>query len=72
MDGVCTEREYVTHALARSGDTLRVESRTVALADAPEEDGFCVVEPAKQKKEAEGRPCSALSVFTGTKTGELP
>jgi hypothetical protein len=72
MDDLCVEREYVTHVLTRTGDTVRVESRTVALEDAPQEDGFCVVEPAKQQQEAEGRPCTALSVFTGTKTGELP
>jgi hypothetical protein len=72
MDDICVEREYVTHVLTRTGDTLRVESRTVALEDAPQEDDFCVVRPAEQKEEAEGRPCTALSVFTGTKTGALP
>jgi hypothetical protein len=72
MDDICVERDYVTHVLTRTGDSLRVESRTVALEDAPQEDGFCVTEPAKQKQEAEGRPCTALSVFTGTKTSELP
>ena len=72
MDDCCVEREYITHVLTRTGDTVRVESRTTALEDAPQEDGFCVVEPAEQKKEAAGRPCTALSVFTGTKTGDLP
>jgi hypothetical protein len=72
MDDRCVEREYIDHVLTRTGDTVRVESRTIALEDAPQEDGFCVVEPAKQKQEAAGRPCTALSVFTGTKTGELP
>jgi len=71
-NGMCTQRTYETLVLTREGDAIRVESRLTPLADAPIEDGFCVAEPAKQRAEAEGRPCAELQVFSGTKVGPLP
>jgi hypothetical protein len=72
MDGVCTEREYETHELTRTGDAVHIESRSIPLSDAPVEDGFCVVRPAEQREEAAGRPCGALVTFDGAKIGPLP
>ncbi len=71
-NGVCTEREYTGHTLTREGDTIRVESRLIPLPDGPPDDGFCWSEPIKQRDEAEGRPCTELVVFSGTKVGPLP
>jgi len=72
MDGVCVEREYADHELVREGDVVRVASRTKLLADAPVEDGYCVVRPARQKDEAAARECSSLTAFTGRRSGPLP
>lgn len=69
---VCTGREYSAITLTRAGDTIRVESRLTPLADAPPEDGICWAEPAKQRAEAEGRPCTELEVISGRKVGPLP
>jgi len=71
-NGVCTGRDYTAHTLTREGDTIRVESRLIPLADAPPEDGICWAEPVKQRAEAEGRPCTELQVISGTKVGPLP
>ena len=72
VSGVCTRRKYVAITLTREGDAVRVESRSIPLADAPPEDGICWAEPAKQRAEAEGRPCSELEVISGRKVGPLP
>ena len=73
VDGACTERKYYRDELARSGDTVRVETRTVQLADKPSQAGICgSALPAELSQEAEGRPCTELRVITGTKTGPLP
>ncbi len=72
MNGICVGREYDRHELARSGDDVRVESRTIPLADKSSDKGTCWAEPAEERSEAEGRPCSELRVITGTKIGSLP
>lgn len=71
-NGVCTHREYTTVTLTREGDAVRVESRLIPLADTPPRDGICWAEPAKQRPEAEGRPCTELMVISGRKVGPLP
>jgi hypothetical protein len=71
-DGMCTEREYETQELTRTGDAVHVEWRTIPLADEPPEDGVCWARPAQQREEAQGRPCAALETFDGTKIGPLP
>jgi hypothetical protein len=59
--------------LTRSGDTVRVETRTIPLADAPSEAKTCdAASPAQLALEAQGRACSALKVISGKKTGPLP
>lgn len=72
MDGTCVERSFEDHALTRSGDSVRVQSRLTPLADKPADGGVCWAEPAKQTQEAAGRPCTELRVIAGTKTGPLP
>lgn len=72
VNGVCTQRDYTTVTLTREGDAIRTESRLIPLADAPPEDGVCWAEPAKQRAEAAGRPCTELSVISGRKIGPLP
>jgi len=63
----CVERTYADHVLTVAADhSLHLESRTKKLADQPQdEDGFCVVEPAKSKQEAAGKECSSLEIFDG-------
>lgn len=69
---MCTDRRYVAHRLTSEADgTVHVESRTTALADAPQEDGFCWAEPKKEKAEAAGRPCTGLVSFEGTRVSAL-
>lgn len=72
QNGVCTGREYTGVTLTRQGDAIRVESRLIPLADAPPRDGICWAEPAKERAEAEGRPCTELLVISGRKVGPLP
>jgi hypothetical protein len=70
--GMCTKREYTAHTLTREGATIRVESRLIPLADAPPEEGVCWAEPAKQRAEAEERPCTELRVISGRRLAPLP
>lgn len=66
-DGICRERTYADHILSLNADhSLRLESRTKKLADKPQHDGFCEVEPAASKQEASGLPCSDLKVLEGS------
>jgi hypothetical protein len=70
--GTCTERSYTALAVMRVGDGLRIDERRTDLADAPADNGICWAEPAKQRAEAAGLPCSSLRVLTGSKRGPLP
>jgi hypothetical protein len=73
VNGVCTGRRWYASELTRSGNTVRVETRTIPLGDAPSETKTCTsASPAQLVREAQGRTCSALRVFSGTKTGPLP
>lgn len=63
----CVRRTYAEHVLTRaSNHSLHVESRTKNLADRPQVDGFCEVEPAKSKAEAASLPCAELEVLDGS------
>lgn len=69
QEGLC-RREYSVHSLSMAEDgALRFESRLKRLADQPERDGVCWVEPARFKRDAEGRPCSTLTVLEATPAG---
>jgi len=71
--GICTGRSYTAVALIRQSDTLRLEARTTNLADLPaDNNGVCWADPAQERSEAAGRPCSSLRVLTGSKRGPLP
>jgi hypothetical protein len=63
----CVQRTYAEIVLTVAGDhSVHLESRTKNLADQPQNDGFCEVEPAKSKEEAAGKECSSLEVFDGS------
>ena len=63
----CVERTYAEHVLTVAADhRVHLESRTTNLADQPQKDGFCWVEPASSKQEAAGKPCSSLEVLDGS------
>lgn len=63
----CVERTYADHVLVVAANhSVHLESRTKYLADQPQDDGFCEVEPAKSKQEAASKPCSTLEVFDGS------
>jgi len=63
----CVGRTYADHLLTVAADhSVHLESRTKKLADQPQDDGFCVVEPAKSKQEAAGKECSSLAVLDGS------
>jgi hypothetical protein len=73
VDGLCTNRKWYPSELTRAGDSVRVETRTVPLADAASATKTCESgSPAQLEQEAQGRACSALRVISGTKTGPLP
>jgi hypothetical protein len=73
VDGMCIERKWYASELTRSGNTVRVETRTIPLADAPSDTKTCTsASPAELVREAQGRACSAIRVISGTKTGPLP
>jgi len=72
QSGVCTGRSYTALTLTRQSDTLRLEARTTDLADLPADNGVCWADPAKERSEAAGRPCSSLRVLAGSKRGPLP
>jgi hypothetical protein len=64
---MCTGRTYADHTLTLNADhSLHLESRTKDLADKPQQDGFCEVDPAQSKQEAASAPCSDLKVVDGT------
>jgi len=64
---MCTGRTYADHTLTLNSDhSLHLESRSKELADKPQQDGFCEVEPAKSQQEAATLPCSELTVLDGT------
>jgi len=72
-DGMCTGRLWYESQLARAGDAVRVETRTIPLADATSDTKTCTSgSPAQMVREAQGRACSALRVIAGRKTGPLP
>ena len=70
--GVCTGRTWYTSDLTRSGDSVRVERRTIPLADVMVDDAACTRPSVTWEQEALDRPCTALLAFSGTKTGPLP
>jgi len=73
VDGMCTGRLWYASELARSGDQVRVETRTIPLADAPSLNKTCTSgSPTELASEAQGRACSALRAIAGRKTGPLP
>ena len=66
QDGSC-HRTYSVHVLSlREDGSLRLESRLKRLADQPQRDGVCWLEPAAMKREAEDRPCATLTVIHAT------
>jgi len=72
-NGVCTTRKWYASELTRSGDRIRVETRTIPLADAASATTTCDPgTPEELEQEAQGRACTALRVISGTKTGPLP
>jgi hypothetical protein len=72
MGGKCVYREYDGHALTRSGDSVRIESRYTPLPDVPATADSCPIDVAKLRQEAATQPCAELRVIEGTKTGPLP
>jgi hypothetical protein len=68
----CVSRTYNDLTLTRQSDTLRLETRTTALADVPADNGTCWADPTKERAEAAALPCSSLRVLTGSKRGPLP
>jgi len=63
----CVGRTYADHVLTVAADHgVHLESRTKMLADKPQNDGFCEVEPAKAKQEAASQACRSLEVFDGS------
>lgn len=70
--GTCTERTFDEFTLTKSGDAIHVERTTKALEDAPAEDGFCFADPAQEKKEAEGAPCSEMETLDAKWSAALP
>jgi hypothetical protein len=72
-DGMCSGRLWYESELTRSGDTVRVETRTIPLADVPSETQTCTpASPDELAREVQGRACSALRVISGRRTGPLP
>lgn len=62
----CVERTYAEHVLTLAADhSVHLESRTKDLADKPQKDGFCWVDPAESKQEAAGKACRSLEVVDG-------
>ncbi len=73
VSGLCTERKWYATELLRTGDKVRMETRTIPLADLSSATTTCTaLSSATLVQEAQGRPCSALEVIAGTKTGPLP
>jgi hypothetical protein len=63
----CVERTYAEHALTIAADhSVHLESRTKYLADKPQRDGLCWVDPAESKQEAASKECSSLEVIDGS------
>jgi hypothetical protein len=63
----CVGRTYADHVLTVAADhSVHLESRTKKLSDQPQDDGFCMVEPAQSKQEAASMQCSSLEVLDGT------
>ena len=63
----CVERTYVDHVLTLAADhSVHLESRTKNLADKPQKDGFCWVDPKESKQEAASQACVSLEVFDGS------
>lgn len=62
----CVERSYADHVLIVAADhSVHLESRTKKLADQPQHDGFCEVEPQKSKQEAANKECSSFESLDG-------
>jgi hypothetical protein len=65
-EGMCA-RSYSEHRLSmREDGSVRLESRTTALPETPAHDNQCWFEPAAMKREAQGRPCTELTVIEAT------
>ena len=63
----CVERTYADHVLTVAADhSVQLESRSKKLEDQPQEDGFCMVDPAKSKQEAASKECGSLEVVAGS------
>ena len=63
----CIERSYADHVLTLAADhSVHLESRTKNLADKPQKDGFCWVDPAESKQEAASKDCVSLEVLDGS------
>ena len=65
-DGMCTERTITDTNTSRPAEgAVRLESRTYALPDAPQDsDGFCMAESREPTPDESA--CASLEVFTGT------
>jgi len=72
QDGMCVGREGEEFMLTRTGDTVRVQRNTFALADEPpDSEGFCMAEPAADRQEAATAPCISSSVIEGRRVADL-
>ncbi len=71
--GMCTERTYESIAMSADGaGTITIDAELFALPDAPQDaDGFCMVEPAKSRSEAEGAACTGHVSVTATRLGDV-
>jgi hypothetical protein len=73
VEGVCVGRKWLATVITREGDSVRGETRTIPLSDAPSAAGSCISKTASElAREAEGRACSELRVIEGQKIGPLP
>lgn len=55
--GTCTERTVERVVLTSEGADITLVAEVRLLEDQPEEDGYCMVEPAKALAEADDAPC---------------
>jgi hypothetical protein len=73
VDGMCSHREVYLSELTRTGDKIRVETRTIPAADVPSVNKTCDGStPAQVEQDIQGRACSSLEVISGRKIGPLP
>lgn len=63
----CIQRKYADHVLTLAPDhSVHLESRTKNLADKPQKDNYCWVDPKESKLEAATAACVSLEVLDGS------